>query len=698
MNRQTPPIYVFVFGCVLIYFFILPFVSVQAQAAEKEIIITTEDYEGGAAIQRALDWQSQEETAYEHLTVVLSSGVYEITEPLMVYENTTIRVSGDSVVRYMRDKVSDNQGRAPLISNACSKAGGYSGAGNITIEGGTWDFQGHQGGVGHGVTMEAFRFMHGRNFRILNVTMQNLYRSHFLTLEGVEQVEVSGCVFQNYTDLSCKKEAIHIDCMHNAAMAPSNQEDTVYDDTVCNQIRVSGCTFSHVPRGIGSHIAVAGLFPSNIQIVDNTFTDITYEAVKAYHYKNVRITGNSITRAGCGIRCYVYAGNREKEEKGALNYQAALPGVVTDEAAPELNAVIQSNTLQDIGDDKIGFGIHLVGNAERPVRNVTVADNVITTSNPQTAATKRSGIYINYGQDIRVTGNAIRLAGGAGILLNHASGITLSKNQISLSHSNGIAAQESQGITVSGNTVWDTGKRGIYLRTTVDSRIADNTVRRDKTGGIGVTKASLRVRVVKNILRSSGKNAVTVSESGQALVYGNQITSAGNFGIYMYKSDAGKIKKNTVKNTKITAIIASTSREVRVEKNEIDKTGKYGILFTSAKKSYATKNTISRSRSYGIIFSENSKNKKQNLNYPHVKAIKGKKEISGYTYRKMRVTVTISKKKKSVQTKKDGRFLFKVKKLKKKQTYTIQVKDKLGNKLIKEKTVTTIKKKKSKQK
>lgn len=694
MNNQTYHKYLFVFGCVLASLFTLLSVSIKVQAAEKEIIITPENCEGGAAIQEALDLQSQEKTSYEHLTIVLQSGVYEIMESLTVYENTTIRAASDSVICYLRDKVSDHQGRAPLISNECAGAGEYSGAGNITIQGGIWDFQGHSGGIGYGITMEAFRFMHGRNFRIVDVTMQNIYRSHFLTLEGVEQVEVSGCVFQNYTDPACKKEAIHIDCMHNEAMAPSNQENTVYDDTICNQITVSNCTFAHVPRGIGSHIAVAGLFPSGISIENNTFTDITYEAIKAYQYKNVRIAGNSIARAGCGIKCYLYAGAGEKEEDGTSNYQMALPGVPTGDRAPDLNVVIQGNVLQDITDSKIGFGIHLVGNAERIVKNVTISNNVINAS--QKTATMRSGIYVNYGQNIRITDNAVRLAGGAGILVNHASTITISKNQVNQSASNGIAAQDSKGITISLNTVWNTIKRGIYLKATADSRIAANTVKSDKTGGIGVTKASVRTRVVSNSLIFSGKNAVTVYESGQVLVYNNQITNAKSFGIYMYKSDAGKIKKNKVKGTKVTAIIASNSTGVKVEKNEIDKTGKYGILFTSAKKCYATKNTISRTRRYGIIFSANSKNKKQNLNYPHVSAKKGEKEIHGYTYKKMRVTITISKKKKSARTKKDGRFLFKVKKLKKKQKYIIQVKDKLGNILIKEKTVTENKKKKSK--
>ncbi len=683
MNRKTYDRYFFVLGCVIMSLFITLSVSQKVQAADKEILITMENYKGGEAIQEALDEQKKEETAYEHLTITIQSGTYDITESLIVYSNTTIRAAADAKIYYVRDKTSGNQGRAPLISNACSGKGGYSGAGNITIEGGIWDFQGQQGGVGFGITMESFRFAHGRNFRIANLTMQNLYRSHFLTLEGVEQVEVSGCVFQNYSDRTFKKEAIHIDCMHNDAMAPSNQEDVVYDDTICNHISVTGCTFSNVPRGVGTHIAVAGLFPSDIVISGNTFTDITYEAIKAYHYKNVLITGNTITRAGCGIKCYLYAADSDQDEEGRSNYLAPLPGVATEGAAPNLNTIIQWNTIRDITDEKIGFGIHLAGNANRVMKGVTVAHNVVTSSGVM--STKRSGIYVKYAENIRLTNNVVWRTGGAGILVFYAKYVTANGNQICNSVSNGIMAQEASAVTLQYNVVKNAGKRCIYFKSTGDSRIANNSIKKDKTGGIGLTKNSIRVKIVKNSIFYSGKNAVTLSESGQALVYANTIQSPKKFGIYAYRSDNSKIKKNVVKRSKSTAVIASTSKNIRVEKNDIDKTGKYGILFTSAKKCYAKKNTMQRTKSYGIIFSANSKNKKQNLNYPRVSAKKGKKEICGYAYRKMKVKVKIAGKTKSTRTKKNGSFRLKVKKLKKKQKYTIYLTDKLGNTLSKEK-------------
>lgn len=677
MNRQTYHRYLFVFGCVLVTFLISLSVSGRVQAAEKEIAITTENYEEGAAIQEALDWQSSEETAYDHLTIVLGPGTYDITESLLIYSNTTIRASGDSLIRYVRDKVSGNQGRAPLISNACAGAGGYTGAGNITIEGGTWDFQGHPGGVGYGITMEAFRFMHGRNFQILNVTMQNLYRSHFLTIEGVDQVEVRGCVFQNYTDRVAKKEAIHIDCMHNSNMAPSNQDSVVYDDTICNHISISNCAFSNVPRGVGTHIAVAGLFPSDIVISNNTFTDITYEAIKAYHYKNVLITGNTITRAGCGIKCYLYTADSDKDEEGSSNYQAALPGVATEEVAPNLNIVIQWNTIQDIGDSRLGFGIHLAGGAYRVIKDVTVVNNVISSS--QVTATKRSGIYVKYAENIRLTSNTVQRTGGRGILIANSRTVVVKQNRISTSSSQGIAAHDSSVLTLTDNAVRNAGKEGIYLKSTRDSRISKNTVKSDKTGGIKLTSNSIRVRIVSNSLSSSGKNAVSILNSTQPYVYGNMIQSPKNFGIYSYKSDAGTIKKNTVKRAGSTAIIASTGKGTKVEKNVIDKTGKYGILFTSAKKCFASKNTIQRTKKYAIIFSADSKNKKQNLNYPYVRIKKDRKELHGYAGEKIKITVTIGKWSKTVRAKKNGSFTMKIKKLKKKRFYTIQVKDKLRN-------------------
>lgn len=676
-----------VFGCILFSCLSLLSVPFCVQAATKQINITTKNYNGGKAIQEALDLQSGETPKYEQLTVYIKGGVYRITSSLLVYSNTKICADSDTLIYYCKgNNALSKRGRAPIISNFCSGKRGYEGASNITVEGGTWDFQGHAEGEHSGMTMEAFRFMHGRNFRVANVTMRNLYRSHFLTLEGVEYAEVTGCEFLDYTNQSIKKEAIHIDCVHNDHMAPSNQENIIYDDAICKHISISKCDFSRVPRGIGTHVAVAGLFPSDITISNNTFTDITYEAIKAYHYKNVRITGNTITRAGCGIKCYLYSTDNDKDEESNSNYVPALPGTTVENVPVFQNIVIQWNTIQEITNAKIGFGIHLAGNASRIIGGATVAYNVITTSSVL-PSTKRSGIYVKYGNNIQLISNRVYRTGDTGILVAYGNGITAKGNVIGSTMGNGLTAKYCQGVTCSENAIAWTGKRGLQYKETKNSRIENNTIWKDKTGSIALTENSDSVIVNKNKLTSSMKNAICVSSSKKARIRYNTISRPKNYGIYAYKADQSRIEKNAVKRSKSTAIIGSTSSKILVKKNTIDKTGKYGILFTSAKRCRAKDNSIQRTKKYGIIYSDNSKNKKQNLNYPHVKLKKGEKEITGYTYKDMRVHAAKGKKAKKTKTQKDGKFVIKVPKLKKKQMYVIRVEDKLGNYLEKLATV-----------
>ena len=670
-------------------------VPLQAQAESKQINITTENYNGGKAIQEALDLQSGDLPAYEQLTVYIQGGAYNITTPLLVYSNTRICAAKDTVIRYcMEEGAKENQtGRAPLLSNACSGKKGYEGASNISVEGGTWDFQGHAQGVHYGMSMEAFRFMHGRNFRFINLTMQNLYRSHFLTIEGVENVEVKGCTFRNYSNLSFKKEAIHIDCMHNDHMAPSNLENIIYDDTICNHITVTNCTFSRVPRGVGTHVAVGGLFPSDIVISNNVFSDITYEAIKAYHYKNVKITGNVITRAGCGIKYYLYSLDSDKDEESATNYLVALMRTKTESVPERQNITIQGNTIREIVNDKTGYGIQLVGNANRIISDATVADNVITISGTLPSA-KRSGISVKYGKNIRLVSNRIYKTGGNGISISNGTGITVKDNSIISAAANGMAVKYSQNVYATGNTISWSGKCNLIYKATKGGKIESTNMWKDKTGGIALTAGSDDIYIIKNSITNSRKNAISISSSTQAKVKENIIKSPKKYGIYTYKADKSRIEENQIYKSKSSAVIASKGTGIVVYHNRIDKTGKYGILFMRAERCYAKDNYLTGTKKHGIIYSLNSKDRKQNLDYPYARLKKGEKEIRGYTYPKILVRAIKGTKIKSKRTAWDGKFTIKVPKMKKDQIYVIRVKDKLGNYMDMQKTVTLTKEQK----
>ncbi len=660
-------------------------IPTMAKAESRTVTISTKNYKNGDGLQEAFDLQKGKTPKYTNLKVVLRPGNYYITGPLIVYSNTAIEATGATIYYVWADKAKRINKRAPLIANYCVGAGGYSGAGNISINGGIWDMQGRAGQGNYGVSMEAFRFMHGSNFRFTNLTMRNLYNSHYLTIEGVNQVVVQRCVFRDFIAYSSRKEAIHIDCMHNSSMAPSAQEKTVYDDTVCNHITVTDCSFLNVPRGVGTHIAVAGLYPSNIVITNNFFSNITYEAIKAYHYKNIQITGNQIQKAGCGIKVYLFANasDNDKDEEGKSNYLATLRGVRTEAVPANLNVTISNNQIQTATGTKNGFGIRVAGCKERVVSGVQISGNGIAPTEIAADSTALAGIYVDYGNQVQITGNRVVKGGKTGILVSDSSNVSIQGNVVTAPKENGIAVQNGNVVSIFGNNVKASTKRSIYIKTTLQASITGNVISNDRLGGIVVSKTSSGYWIEGNIIKASRKNGIVIKDSPQGTIQRNRVVSARKFGIYVKKSDDTRVLKNTISSSKSSGIVISRESNIKVEGNTISKAGKYGIAFSKVKKSSAAKNEIISAKNYGIIYSSDSKNRKWNVHILHCSVKKGKKEILGRTSGKMKVSVLYNKKARTKKAKKDGVFKVPVKKLKKKKQVRVQVQDKWNNTVVK---------------
>lgn len=613
MNRNLLKKWAKYAGGVLAAAAITLFSAVSGRAAEtsggggtKTVEITTSNYNGGRYIQEMLDLQQGDKPQYDSLVIVFKPGTYKITEALLAYGNTSIEATG-ATIQYTRSvNMEGTQGRLPLFSNACSGKKGYTGASNISINGGTWDFQGKKGQINYKITMEAIRFMHGSNYTLTNMTFQNLYLSHYLTIEGVENVTVKNCVFKNYTAPTVKKEAIHVDCMHNDSMAPSNQENTIYDDTICNNVTVTGCTFDTVPRGVGTHIAVAGLYPSQINISGNKFTNITYEAIKAYHYKNVTIENNSISHAGFGIKAYLYADpekDNDKDEEGANNYQTALKGTVTEGVPSNLNLVIRNNQIDNIQSTDNGFGIHIAGSADREVNGVTVENNTVT-------STKLAGIYASYATNIALTGNKITGSGKTGLLIDNCSNVNAASQTVANAGESGILSQFSDAVTLSGNTVSSAKAHSIYMQNTTGSKILSNTVQNHKKTGICTDVGCDGVEISQNKVLSSGKIGIMIV-SPSSMVKGNQIQDVADMGIYAADAASSVIDGNTVKNLKGNmGIYAKNSKSVQITNNKVQnvkkKIGIYAIKCALAQINSNTVKNVKKKMAIYVTGSDNT--------------------------------------------------------------------------------------------
>ena len=235
-------------------------------------------------------------------------------------------------------------------------------------------------------------------------------------------------------------------------------------------------------------------FPRN----NNTFKNITYEAIKAYHYKNVIITGNTIDKAGCGIKSYLYAepSDNDNDEEGNSNYLSALKNTATEGVPYNANILISQNTVRNITDSKEGFGIHIAGNASRPIQGVTVTNNTVS-------ATKMAGIYAKYANRITISDNTVANSGGCNILLTSAGQSVVQKNQLSAAGQDGLLVQDSWTSTVADNTVSNAKKHGIYMNTVSGAVVRGNTTSKDKTGGIASDKCK-KIQVTANTVKSSG--------------------------------------------------------------------------------------------------------------------------------------------------------------------------------------------------
>lgn len=670
--------------CILLGFILVSGNSVKA-AGTKEVTISPSDYNGGKAIQQAFDLQKGDTPAYDLLTVTLKPGTYRIEETFLIYSNTKL-IANDCNILYVRSMTGKNGVEAPILTNACSGKKGYSGAGNISIEGGTWDFQGSNGEVNYTKSLEAFRFLHGSGFTLTNLTMKNLYQSHFITIEGVEKVTISGCTFRNQVDITSKKEAIHVDCMHNDSMAPSNQDNVVYDDTICNNITVTGCTFDKVPRGIGTHIAVAGLYPSNIVITDNIFRNITYEAIKAYHYTNATISNNVIQNAGCAIKYYLYAepDDNDKDEEGDSNYLEALKGTKTSAVPSNLAAIISNNTISDITAKENGFGIQVAGNNDRIMNGITISGNTITASGKGNA-TRLAGIYLKYANNCNVSNNTVGKSKETGLLVANCQSMTISNNTLSNIQQDALLVKDSKSVTCSGNTISQAVKHGIYAEKTKGIKLISNRITGAKQGGICANKGCPKIQITKNTVKNAGRDGIDVMSCQNAKVTGNEVNTVKKLGIFLDASNGSSIKKNTVEKTKGNGVVVQSSSKVNVTANTVKNAGKYGILFNKTKTSKGNKNKIINAKNYALNYSSNSKNAKWNLKFVGVTAKKGAKTVTGSTTRGLKVSVQFDKKKKTYTKalKPNGSFSIPVPAMKKGSVCRIQLTDKLGNVAVK---------------
>ncbi len=273
------------------------------------VFLSVEHY-GAVGSDSADDYNAFNLSAYEALytdknvVIIIPSGAFYIGKKVVVFSNTTILADEGAVMISTHNAVGGMIDAAHPVSEGstalCPRGdscthGGYTQAQNITISGGVWD----RGTSNSGYETSAFIFRHCANITLSNMTIRNC-TGHFVNVSGCDNVMISNVLFTGaldssiYTDKQYEFiEAVHTDFINKAG--ENSKLAQPFDNTPSINITVTGCTFSNVMAGIGTHhwAGDQNLRGSNYVITGNTFVNVASYCLQADDCDGVVFTDNT---------------------------------------------------------------------------------------------------------------------------------------------------------------------------------------------------------------------------------------------------------------------------------------------------------------------------------------------------------------------------------------------------------------------
>lgn len=396
------------------------------------------------------------------LLVKVPAGTYYIDSCLAIYSDTTLQL--DPNAKFVRKKFGTAMINGahinPSTGKYCPQAGcthgAYTQLNNVTITGGTWD--GNAKGNESKMYSGMFYFCHGQNLTISNTTLTNNSGMHMIVMDAMKNVNISGSTFSNavfYTGTEAKgayyttsslnvagmkdaqkreqaagKEAIHFDFAYSGT-----GDATPADNTISQNISVTGCTFSNVFAGIGAHHddVPNSLMHKTLKVDHCTFTNIWGEACNAYRINGLTMTNNKINNALCTLNTLKAYNLNINKNTISKNYSHAI-------WLNNASGVVNNNTITGIGSSVTGIRGRWVTNTTK------ITNNTITGG--------ENGIYFSDSSNITITGNTAKNAAGNGIGVVNSKSVTVNGNVATNSGSGkDIAVWNCNFSSITGNTV-----------------------------------------------------------------------------------------------------------------------------------------------------------------------------------------------------------------------------------------------------
>ncbi|MDX2538575.1 right-handed parallel beta-helix repeat-containing protein [Streptomyces scabiei] len=328
----------------------------------------------GAAVQAALAAAGTAGGGH----VVVPPGIYNAASlPLRIYGNTRLTLCDGAVIRRA------GTGTMLLNGDASQTFGGYTGHGNITIEGGVWDARADA----YPTSAMCISIGHAENVTIRNTLVKDVCGYHGIELNAVKNARLTNVRGLGYLDPGGRdfSEFIQPDLAKGSAYFGGFGP---YDDTPCVDIVVENC---HVgpsgtagttswPRAVGSHSASPDKPHTGIVIRELYCDSLTQWAVGAYTWQDSRISGLTLKSCGAGVRVRTLDSSSASHRTPA---GAGSPSIAGSQA----------------------------------LRNLVVEDVVMYGGGTYDAAVRVEGEDTGYVQGVTVSGIAVRDVGGSAVRL-----------------------------------------------------------------------------------------------------------------------------------------------------------------------------------------------------------------------------------------------------------------------------------------
>lgn len=544
------------------------------------INVTAESINSGdnarKTIQTALTKARKNATAEKPYVIKVEAGTYTLPDGILhIYSYTTLDLTG---VTLYRAKTTNNIIHVGATNNTNDENGvGYEYK-DIKIIGGTFD--------GSGLKATVIKVGHASNFTMTGCTVQNVNNGHLMEVAGTDGLTITNCVFKDQSldsgNSAYTYEAIQLDIPYSEHFSNYRSEPLT-----TKNVNISNCTFSNVPRGIGTHTAIQNLPMENINISNCTFSNIASAAIHGQSWVNCNITNNTISDSPRGIILY-----------SVLNQGQGVYTASTIARDGGLDTTISSAYVQPAADQKI-----------------VISNNTITLNDFKDP-------YVNYSRGaIIVSGSnvtsAVKYADGSGGIATgnyYVSGVTISSNTITTT-GHGIRMIDCRNSFVTGNVI--TGKKsasdstdyyGIQAREGCSGiAIQSNTIKKAIATGIFIAANSSATTISSNTITSPGKYGIDVEQSTTASIVSNKITSPAKMGIFVYySSTVDTIKKNTISSSGGSGIYVVYKAKVTTASNNTVKSSKdYGVSVTESSKITTLKNNTLFKSKIKAVYKDN---------------------------------------------------------------------------------------------